>query len=136
MAPLPSTSVHSRLAVAPPVGTRTDLIRPATRTRSRHWASPIGVVPAARAPQPARRRHAARRRAAAPARPGDSAASGGLGRQPPDELEGDDGGVDVGRLADRGGDAVGAAVVQQPAPAGGEAAPGQQDGQLGVAVAA
>ena len=40
-----------------------------------------------------------------------------------------------GRWPDRGGDAVGAAVVQQPPPSRREAAPGQQHGELGVAVA-
>ena len=40
-----------------------------------------------------------------------------------------------GRWPDGGGDAVGAAVVQQPAPPRREAAPGQQHRELGVAVA-
>ena len=45
---MPSTSTHSRLEVPARGWTRTDRTRPATRTRSRHCASPMGSVPADR----------------------------------------------------------------------------------------
>ena len=48
--------------------------------------------------------------------------------------EGDDGGADVGHLAEDGGDLVGRAVVQEALPDPGVAAPGQQHRALGVAV--
>src|ERR1700722_736537 len=44
--PVPSARVHSRLALAVRVGTRTEWTLPAIRTRWRHWTVPIGVVPA------------------------------------------------------------------------------------------
>src|SRR3984957_2442055 len=52
--PESSARMHSRLEVPALGWTRTDLIRPATRTRVRHLASPIGVVPRPRSPNAVR----------------------------------------------------------------------------------
>ena len=49
------------------------------------------------------------------------------------QLVGDHGGVDVGQLADGGGDPVGGAVVEEPVPSGREPPARQQDGELGGA---
>ncbi len=123
----------------------------------RHWASPIGLVPApalAEGPVgdrlarsaagrpvggplggPGRRRAGRRRpRRGGGRRSGSAATGAGCDEPAAGQLVGDDGGAHVGQLAHRGGDLVGRAVVEEPLPAGGEAAPGQEDGALGVPV--
>ena len=120
----------------------------------RHWASPMGMVPRPRSPKAVRSndgpgrgrpvggpvrgpgRAWCGRRALPRGRRADRLAPPlAPARQPaPGELVGDHRGVDVGQLAHGGGDPVGGGVVEHPLPAGGEAAAGQQDGQLGLAV--
>ncbi len=122
--------------------TRTDLTRPATRTRWRHWASPIGTAPCPRSPNAARSKsdwapgaHRGPRRARPGGRVGRLAHLGAAPREPAaGELVGDDRRVDVGHLPDRRGDLVGGRVVEDPVPSRGEPPPRQEDGELGLAV--
>ena len=92
----------------------------------------MGVVPATWGPSSVLARH----RPPGPSGPAPlSTATRPVADRTARQLEGDDGGVDVGELPDRGGDAIGAAVVQQTPPTGGEAPSGQEHGELGVPVA-
>ncbi len=150
-APVESTSVHSKVGTPAQDWTRTVRTRPATRVRWRWRPRPAGWC---RARAPARRRDPAWRPGAWPrpagvARAGVSSPGGhrrrrGVGRgracrlpaaQQALDVEGGDGGADVGDLGDGGDDAIGGVVVQEAAGDAPVGPAGQHHEHFGLAVA-